>query len=276
MTTEVFVDTGVVVMVNVALVPPAAIVTLGGTCAADVLLLCKVTSAPPAGAAPVSVTVPVELFPPTTEVGLLVSEDKDTGAVTVSVALWLAPRVPVITDDVLLATALVVTAKVVDVLPAGTVTEVGTCAAVVLLLCSVTTAPPPGAAPFSVTVPVELFPPTTEVGFSERADRVAALTVSVAAWLTPYVPVMLTELLAATALVVTVNVAKVLPAVTVTLAGACATEVLLVDRVTTTPPVAAGPVRVTVPVEELPPVTLAGLKDTELRTTPAEPPYTAW
>jgi hypothetical protein len=85
-TTEVFAETGVVVMVNVALLAPPAIVTLGGTCAADVLLLCNVTTAPPAGAAPLSVTVPVELFPPKTEVGLLVSAEK-VAALTVRVAV---------------------------------------------------------------------------------------------------------------------------------------------------------------------------------------------
>ena len=255
--------TGVVVIVKVALVAPAAIVTLGGTCAAAVLLLCKVTTAPPVGAARVKVTVPVELLPPTTDVGLNVSEDKDAGAVTVSVALWLPPSVPVITDDVLLATALVVTTNVADVLPAATVTEDGTCAAAVLLLCRVTTAPPVGAAPFSVTVPVELFPPTTEVGFSERADRVAALTVSVATWLAPYNPEMLTGVLAATELVVTVNVAVVLPAATVTLAGTCAAEVLLLASAMAAPPDGAAPLNVTVPVDELPPTTVPGLSVTE-------------
>ena len=73
-----------------------------------------------------------------------------------------------------------------------------------------------------------------------------------------------------------VNVALFAPAAIVTLAGTCAADVLLLDRVTTAPTVGAGPVRLTVPTEELPPVRLAGLKDTELRTTPAEPAYTAW
>ncbi len=78
-----------------------------------------------------------------------------------------------------------------------------------------------------------------------------------------------------TPLVVMVNVVVVAPAATEILPGTWADELLL-DRVTTVPPVGAGPVRVTVPVEELPPVTLAGLRDTEPTTTVGEPPYIAW
>lgn len=47
---------------------------------------------------------------------------------------------------------------------------------------------------------------------------------------------------------VTVNVAEVDPAGTVTLAGTLAAVVLELDRVTTTPPVPAAAVRLTVPV----------------------------
>jgi len=58
-----------VLTVNVALLAPAATVTLAGTVAVDVLLLVRVTAAPPAGAGPLSVTVPVEESPPVTVVG---------------------------------------------------------------------------------------------------------------------------------------------------------------------------------------------------------------
>lgn len=77
------------------------------------------------------------------------------------------------------------------------------------------------------------------------------------------------------ALVVTEKVAVVAPAATVTLAGTWADELLLVS-VTIAPPVGAAPVRVTAPFEELPPMTLAGLRDTEPSDTAGEPPYTAW
>jgi hypothetical protein len=68
-------------------------------------------------------------------------------------------------------TALVLTVNVVLVAPAATVTLEGTLAAVVLLPESMTCAPPVGAGPLSVTVPVEEFPPVTLVGFSESKER---------------------------------------------------------------------------------------------------------
>jgi len=68
------------------------------------------------------------------------------------------------------ATALVLTVKVAVVAPAGTATLEGTLAAP-LLLASATCAPPAGAGPLSVTVPVEESPPVTLVGFSESEER---------------------------------------------------------------------------------------------------------
>jgi hypothetical protein len=72
--------------------------------------------------------------------------------------------------------------------------------------------------------------------------------------------------LLATALVVTVNVAEVAPPATVTFADTCATAVLLLLSVTTSPAAGAGPVSVTVPVDEVPPVTVVGFKLTKLGT----------
>ena len=80
---------------------------------------------------------------------------------------------------------------------------------------------------------------------------------------------MLTVIDAATALVLTVNVALVAPAATVTLDGTLATVVLLLESVTTAPPDGAAPLSVTVPVEEFPPVTLVGFTETEERVTDA-------
>jgi hypothetical protein len=78
--------TGAVVTLNVAVVAFGTIVTLAGTLAAAVLLLPSVTNAPPAGAGPFSVTVPVDELPPKTDVGLKDTE-LSVAAVTVRVAV---------------------------------------------------------------------------------------------------------------------------------------------------------------------------------------------
>ena len=96
--------TAVVVTPKVALVAPAATVTLAGTPATIVLLLDNVTMAPPVGAAVVKVTVPVLGAPPTTFVGLTVTEDRVGAAgagLTVSTAVReTAPKAPVIVSAV--------------------------------------------------------------------------------------------------------------------------------------------------------------------------------
>ncbi len=74
---------------------------------------------------------------------------------------------------------------------------------------------------------------------------------------------MVTEVEPATTLVFTVNVAEVLPALTVTVAGTVATPVLLLDKLTTAPPPGAAASSVTVPVEEFPPTTVLGFMLTE-------------
>lgn len=86
--------------------------------------------------------------------------------------------------EVLLATGIVVTVKVAVLVFSATVTLTGTVAADVLLLDSVTTAPPAGAGPFSVSVPVDEPPPLTEVGLSATEVRFAAVTVNVAVLVT--------------------------------------------------------------------------------------------
>jgi hypothetical protein len=59
-----------VVMRKVAVAFPAATVTVEGTAALAELLLDKFTTKPPVGAAAVNVTVPTEVLPPRTVVGL--------------------------------------------------------------------------------------------------------------------------------------------------------------------------------------------------------------
>jgi hypothetical protein len=82
MVTAVLAATDDVVAAKVALTAPVAIVTLAGTVTTPVLLLASDTTAPPDGAAAVSVAVPVDPLPPTTLAGLTETADK-AGAVVV-------------------------------------------------------------------------------------------------------------------------------------------------------------------------------------------------
>ncbi len=68
-----------VVIVNVLFVVPAPTITLAGTIASEVFELDSVTVVPPAGAAAVSVTVPVADEPPVTLAGLTATDDSATG-----------------------------------------------------------------------------------------------------------------------------------------------------------------------------------------------------
>src|SRR6266513_488778 len=143
MVTVVDAVTTLVLTVKVAVVAPAGTATLEATLAAP-LLLESATCEPPVGAGPLRVTVSeaVLVTPP-----------------------W-AAEIATVVDA---ATALVLTVKVALVAPAGTAKLEGTLAAP-LLLESATCAPPAGAAPLNVTVPVEEFPPVTLVGFSESDE----------------------------------------------------------------------------------------------------------
>src|SRR5207253_2133156 len=82
--------TGCVVIAKLALVAPAAKVGGAGTRAAG-LPLARATSAPPTGAADVSVTVPVAPVPPRTAVGFSVTTFRAAGRLTVSVAVFATP-----------------------------------------------------------------------------------------------------------------------------------------------------------------------------------------
>jgi hypothetical protein len=161
--------TGLVLTVKVALLRPARMVTLAGT-VADPLLLLSVTTTE-AGAIAFNVTVPVELVPPTTEAGLrAMVETASVSTLRTAEADPLRVAVMVVVVDEVTEFVFTVNAAVVAL--AATVTEPGTEAARELVLASVTTAPPAGAGPVRVMVPVELeTPPTTSAG-----DRVTDFT----------------------------------------------------------------------------------------------------
>jgi hypothetical protein len=93
--------------------------------------------------------------------------------------------VPEIVVLVVLRTPLVVTVKVAAVAPAATVTLDGTVATAVLLLESWMVTPAGGAAPLSVTVPVDGLPPTTFDGFNFNEDNAGRVIVNVAVFVTP-------------------------------------------------------------------------------------------
>ena len=91
MVTGVELETEMVVMVKVALVLPLGTATLAGSLAAEELSL-KDTTIPPVGAGLVRVTVPWEVEPPDTLVGLTETELNPTATgVTVKVAVLVTP-----------------------------------------------------------------------------------------------------------------------------------------------------------------------------------------
>jgi hypothetical protein len=213
------------------------------------------------GAGPDSVTVPVEFVtPPKRNEGERLSDCTDGGRIESEAGAATPRYVAVTVATTELLTGFVVTVKLADVAPAAIVRLLGTVAAT-LLLWSDTTAPPLGAIPFSVTVPVTLLPPAVLCGFRVIAvraggfTRIAAVTVALAV---AEIVAVLTE---ETPFEVTLNVAMVPPGGTVTEEGTLATETLLLDRDTGIPASGAGVFRVMVAMEVAPPMTELGFNE---------------
>jgi len=157
------------------------------------------------------------------------------------------------------ATGIVDAANVAVVAPAGTVTDGGTEATCGSPLASVTWAPPLGAAALRSTVPVAWLPPSTVEGLMAKETTVSTgEIVRVAVCVTPPSDA---EIVAATVDVtvdvVTMKVALVAPAGTVTVPGTTAAGLLLTST-TDAPAAGAAAASVTVPVADVPPLTLAG------------------
>ena len=176
--------TGVVLIVKLAEVAPAATCTVAGTLA-FVCVSVNWTVTPPAGAAAVSVTLPVPVLHPHTVADVRVRVDR-AGGVTLRTAVLLIPTYTAeIVAEEAAVTALVLTVKFAVVAPAATRTEAGTVATPVLLLDRVTTAPPAGAGPVNVTLPVEVWVPATVVGVSVTLVSAGGRTDNAAVLVTP-------------------------------------------------------------------------------------------
>jgi hypothetical protein len=170
-------------------------------------------------------------------------------------------------EVVLAVTVVVVTEKLALVEPAATVIVDGTVAAE-LEEARLTVTPPVGEAWVSVTVPVEVLPPKREAGLRVTVETLTPTIVSTAELLVelPFAAIVALAV-AASGVVVTVNVPVVAPPVIVTEVPGLAAE-LLDERAIAIPAVGAGELIVTVPVEDVPPKTEAGLSVTLLTDGP--------
>ena len=177
MVTVVGTAAGAVMMMKPVATAPPGTTTPDPTLATAGLLLDREMAAPSGGAGEARVITPEEPDVPVVTVGLRVSEAGGTGGVTVSRACTLAPfQLAVMVAGVSAATVVVVTVKDTDGLPGATVTVAGTPTALELL-ARLTTAPPAGAAPLSMTMPPGAPPPLMRVGVTVSPLSNGGLTV---------------------------------------------------------------------------------------------------
>ena len=189
--------------------------------------------------------------------------------VTVSMPIAeVAPVVAVTVTGVLLLTAPPVTMKVCEFIPAATITEAGTGATIASPLLRLTVSPPVGAFPLSFTVPVVICPEDMLCGLKDSIVTTGGITVKPPPDAPPLgnVAVMVTGVLLATGSEVAVNVPLLADPAILKLAGTVAALVLLLISVMVKPAVGAGPLRTTVAMDELPPVTELGLNEKDMIT----------
>ena len=253
-----------VAIVNVAVAAPCATVTLGGTVAAP-LLLERDTDMPPAGAAPLKVTVPCDEAPPVTIVGFTdtaetVGADAVASGRTVSVAVCVTP--PPLTEIVTLvcaATCDVKTLKPPAVVPAGMVTPLLTLATAGLLLVRLSVVSVDCAAA-SVTRPKELPPvPTVDVGVSVSPDGAGCgVSVTRPMLVAPFHDAVTDAVVfTLTPLVASGNDTENCPGFTDTDAGGFTAGESLVN-ITVAPPGGACPLSITIAVGVAPPLIVPG------------------
>jgi len=178
------------------------------------------------------------------------------------------PVVAVTVTGIEPATAAAMTVKVCELMFAGTSRVAGTGNAAELLLVRLTMNPPEGALPLSPTRPVVVNPETTLAGLNDSNVTTGGATVSPADDVVPLgsFAVIVTGVLADTGNEETLNVPLVAAPAMVKLAGTVAALVLLLVSVTLRPAEGAGPFRVTVPIEPLPPVSVPGTNVNDVNT----------
>ena len=243
--------TTVVAIENVAVLEPTGTLRLDGG-AAHGLFDDNWTTNPPLGAGPLRVNVAVEGDPPTTETGEITRLDGTGWRIFRFAENDVLAHLAKIDAVPVEATAIVEMLNDALFAPAGTVTLPG---GVAMLLPEVrlTVAPPVGAGPFNETMPVDELPPVTDVGDKVSPFNTAGVTVIEAfKGVSPKDAVIVATVTLATAEVVSVNVAWVAPAATVTVAGGTA-HALFDDKLIAAPPAGAGLLSVTVPVDGKPP-----------------------
>src|SRR5438046_1180807 len=124
--------------------------------------------------------------------------------------------------------------------------------------------PPAGAAPLRFIVPLDDEPPTTDEGLNVADVGTGVFTVRVAvrAAVSSAMALMLTAVSDTTGIVVIEKVAVVVPSARSKLSGTVAAALLLLSE-TVVPPDGAKPLKVIVPLEDVPPVRLAGASFTD-------------